>query len=179
MSVEGGKDLERKLKGLADAANAREAVAKAAQSVRDAAVLLAPTRRHGSGGGALKQSIYATVEEAEDGVDGIVYTNSAYAPYVEFGTGPNGEKASHADVSPDIDIAYSQTGWTIPADAMSAEEAEQYGFGVARKGDEVIGYYTKGQAPQPFLYPAMRDSRETVLKGLQADFEVKFRKATE
>ena len=74
--------------------------------------------------------------------------------YVEFGTGPTGQ-AHHNGISPDVDPVYSQSGWMIPADAMSPDDAEQYGFGIAKgKDGEVIGYYTKGQVAQPFMYPA-------------------------
>ena len=41
--------------------------------------------------GALARSVRVKNEVKEDMVSSTVYTNSKYAPYYEFGTGPNGE----------------------------------------------------------------------------------------
>lgn len=114
--------------------------------------------------GELRQSIYTTTELEGDICRGICYTNKKYAAYVEFGTGPNGQE-SHAGISPNVDVAYSQKGWTIPASAMSLRDAENYGFGIAKneKG-EPIGYYTNGQAAHPFMYPALKDNEDKVKK---------------
>lgn len=112
--------------------------------------------------GELRQSICVATESEEDICRGVCYTNKEYAPYVEFGTGPNGQK-SHAGVSPNVSLAYSQTGWTIPASAMSAGDAEAYGFGVAKNPDgEVLGYYTNGQPAKPFMYPALKNNEKEV-----------------
>lgn len=82
---------------------------------------------------------------------------------VEFGTGPNGQ-ADHQGISPNIPVAYRQTGWMMPASTMSEEEARGYGFGIAKdKEGKVIGYYTKGQPARPFLYPAMADNVEEII----------------
>lgn len=108
--------------------------------------------------GELRQSIYTATENEGDICRGVCYTNKEYAPYVEFGTGPNGQK-SHAGVSPNVSLVYSQTGWTIPANAMSVGDAEAYGLGVAKNSDgEVLGYYTKGQPAKPFMYPALKNN---------------------
>lgn len=108
--------------------------------------------------GELRQSIYTATEYEGDICRGVCYTNKEYAPYVEFGTGPNGQK-SHAGVSPDVPWVYGQTGWKIPADAMSLSEAEAYGLGVARgKDGTILGYYTNGQATKPFMYPALKNN---------------------
>lgn len=117
--------------------------------------------------GELRQSITDRVDQYDERVTGTSYTNKDYAPYVEFGTGPNGE-ASHEGISPVIDPAYVQQGWMMPADAMSREEAEDYGLVVVEKGGEVIGYLTNGQAAQPFMYPALKDQEEKISRNLQA-----------
>lgn len=71
-------------------------------------------------------------------------------------------------ISPNADPVYSQSGWTMPADAMSPEDAEQYGFGIAKgKDGEIIGYYTKGQVAQPFLYPAFKSMEKTAAKEIE------------
>lgn len=171
MSVDGMKELERKLDKLSNL-DVRKEVEHAIQTVRSAAVELAPTRRYGSGGGSLKQSIYADVYEDDGSVIGECYTNNDHAIYVEFGTGPVGQE-NHAGISPDQNPVYSQTGWMIPADAMEPDAAEQYGLGIARgKDGEIIGYYTNGQPAQPFMYPALKDNQEIILKDFTTDFAV-------
>ena len=107
-----------------------------------------------------------------------IYTNSEYAPYVEFGTGPTGQ-AHHNGISPDVDPVYSQSGWMISADAMSPDDAEQYGFGIAKgKDGEVIGYYTKGQVAQPFMYPAFAELKDDVTQEIKAALEKDLKKVT-
>lgn len=176
MSVEGMKDLDKKLGKLLDTADIKKMVAKAAKTVRDAAVEGCPERRYGSGGGALRQSIFMSVDETEDGATGTVYTNSKYAPYVEFGTGPVGQE-NHCGTAPDANPVYSQTGWMMPGDAMDEDAAEQYGLGIARgKDGEVIGYYTNGQPAQPFMYPALKDNADSITKEMKTEFLVNIRK---
>lgn len=112
--------------------------------------------------GELRQSIYTATESEGDICRGICYTNKSYAPYVEFGTGPNGQE-SHTGTSPNVSVVYNQNGWVIPPDAMSISEAEAYGLGVARgKDDEILGYYTNGQAAAPFMYPALKNNEKAV-----------------
>lgn len=125
--------------------------------------------------GELRQSITDRVDNFDDKITGTSYTNKEYAPYVEFGTGPNGE-ANHNGISPVLDPAYVQQGWMMPADAMSREEAEDYGLGVVEKGGEVIGYLTNGQAAQPFMYPALKDQEEKVSRNLQAALRKELRR---
>lgn len=171
MSVDGMKDLEQKLDKLSKT-NVRKEVARAIQTVRNAAVFNAPTRRHGSGGGSLKQSIFADIYENDGSVIGECYTNNDHAIFVEFGTGPVGQ-ANHAGISPDQNPVYSQTGWMIPGDAMEPEAAEQYGLGIARgKDDEIIGYYTNGQPAQPFMYPALKDNQKEIMEDFLSEFTV-------
>ena len=142
--------------------------------VQAAAKEEAPVRRFGSGG-ELRQSILTQMETHSDRMVAICYTNKAYAPYVEFGTGPNGE-AHHAGISPEVQPAYKQRGWMIPADAMSVEAAQSYGFGLARDGDKVIGYYTRGQAARPFMYPALKNNEDEIVRRLSADLGKEVRK---
>ena len=107
-----------------------------------------------------------------------IYTNSECAPYVEFGTGPTGQ-AHHNGISPDVDPVYSQSGWMIPADAMSPDDAEQYGFGIAKgKDGEIIGYYTKGQVAQPFMYPAFAGLQDSIEEEIQKALQQELKKVT-
>lgn len=163
------EDFESRFQSLIDAAEdgLQSEIHRIALKIQDQARELCPVRRYGSGGGSLRQSIHTATERTEDGVRSEVYTNSIYAPFVEFGTGPTGQ-AHHEGTSPNADPVYSQSGWTMPADAMSPEDAEQYGFGIAKgKDGEIIGYYTKGQVAQPFLYPAFKSMEKTAAKEIK------------
>ena len=163
------EDFESRFQSLIDAAEdgLQSEIHRIALKVQDQARELCPVRRYGSGGGSLRQSIHTATERTEDGVRSEVYINSIYAPFVEFGTGPTGQ-AHHEGISPNADPVYSQSGWTMPADAMSPEDAEQYGFGIAKgKDGEIIGYYTKGQVAQPFLYPAFKSMEKTAAKEIE------------
>lgn len=112
--------------------------------------------------GELRESIHVDMEYEGVVCRGVCYTNKSYAPYVEFGTGPNGQ-ASHDGVSPDVPVAYNQKGWMIPGNAMSLRDAEKYGLGVVEGKDGApIGYLTKGQAARPFLYPALKNNEKEV-----------------
>lgn len=134
--------------------------------VQGAAKAMAPVNR-ASGGGALRDSIYVDVIHKGDTVTGICYTNLEYAQYVEFGTGPAGQ-ADHDGISPNVNVAYRQTGWVIPATAMSESDAAAYGFpAIKGKDGNVIGYATHGQRAQPFMYPALKNNRKAVIKELQ------------
>lgn len=56
----------------------------------------APVNKKG-GGGALRQSIQAQTKAGLTGIEGKVFTNCEYAPYVEYGTGQRGDpKVAHA-----------------------------------------------------------------------------------
>lgn len=68
---------------------------------------------------------------------GTVFTPLEYAPYVEYGTGLFAEKGGRQDVP-----------WRYQDD----------------KGD---WYSTYGQHPQPFMRPALQESREEILKAIK------------
>lgn len=158
MSVE-MRELEARLNNLAKV-DLMQGVKKATAHVQQEAKALCGGFKISKG--ELRQSIYTATEYEGDICRGVCYTNKEYAPYVEFGTGPVGQK-NHEGISPNVTIAYSQSGWKIPADAMSVEEAEIYGLGIAKNSmGEVIGYYTKGQPAHPFMYPALKNSEREV-----------------
>ena len=147
---------------------------QACQEVAVTAVKQAGVMVQSSDTGALARSVKVKNEVKENKATATVYTNSAYAPYYEFGTGPNGE-ANHQGISPQVSPKYKQTGWMIPADAMTVDKAEMYGFKVAYKDGEVIGYYTKGQMARPFMYPALHDQEDTINKNTEKLFKNKIR----
>ncbi|MBS5369182.1 MAG: HK97 gp10 family phage protein [Coprobacillus cateniformis] len=136
----------------------RESVYQGGLIVQAQARLLITSDSH-----ALERSVKVKNEEKMPIVSSTVYTNLDYAPYYEFGTGPNGQE-NHDGISPAVSPRYSQRGWMIPADAMSVEKAQEYGFKVVTKDGEVIGYYTKGQMARPFMYPALKNQEKAIIK---------------
>lgn len=116
--------------------------------------------------GELRGSIYTDTVSRGDSVEGIVYTNKKYAPFVEFGTGPKGQ-AEHFGISPNVDVAYTQSPWWIhegPGDnEVDRETGEKYGWFYV---DTPQGrfYQCSGQPASPFLYPALKNSREAVIQ---------------
>ena len=90
------EDLSRQMSELSRLpAGLRGSIGRQIALVQASAKEEAPVRRFGSGGGELRQSILTQMEIYSDRMVAICYTNKEYAPYVEFGTGPNGE-AHHA-----------------------------------------------------------------------------------
>lgn len=89
------------------------------------------------GTGELRRSITSKVEADGDSLKGVIYTPLFYAPYVEFGTGLFAEEGGRADVP-----------WHYQDD----------------KGE---WHSTSGQHPQPFLRPALNESREQIIRILK------------
>lgn len=154
----GDKELVKEL-GKIQSMNTRTGIKEAISFVQENAKSNCPTNY-----GELRESIYIDVEYDAEICRGICYTNKSYGPYVEFGTGPNGQ-ASHEGISPNVAVAYNQKGWMIPGNAMTLRDAEKYGFGVVKRKDGMpMGYLTNGQAAQPFMYPALKDNEEKVIQ---------------
>lgn len=111
--------------------------------------------------GELRESIYTDVRDEGDRLIGTCYTNKAYAPYVEFGTGPRGQ-TSHEGVSPDVAVAYSQSPWWIHESQIDRETAEKYHWFYI---DTTEGrfYQCSGQPARPYLYPAMKNNEENIM----------------
>lgn len=87
--------------------------------------------------GELRRSITSRIERDGDNLVGVVFTPLEYAPYVEFGTGLFAEGGGRTDVP-----------WNYQDD----------------KGE---WHTTSGQHPQPFLYPALNENREEILRLLR------------
>lgn len=162
MSMDGSRELEDKLKAMSEF-NLRQAVANAIKTVQLAAVSKCPIDT-----GELRQSIHADITEQEGTVIGTCWTNKAYAPYIEFGTGPRGQE-KHEGISPDIIPAYTHSPWWIHESQIDQRVAEKYHwfFIDTPKGRF---YQCTGQPAHPFMYPALENNKETILKGMKATF---------
>jgi hypothetical protein len=75
------------------AVNMHDAVSKSIKTVQAEAKTRCPVND-----GELRGSIYTAIETSSEKIVGICYTNKKYAQYVEFGTGPKGQK-QHAGIS--------------------------------------------------------------------------------
>lgn len=145
------------------------AVGAATQLVKAEAKLLCPVSD-----GELRRSISSKVGTEGDKVIGAVYTNKAYGPFVEFGTGPKGE-TNHSGISPLVNPSYSQEPWWIHESQIDAETAEKYGwFSIDTKQGRF--YRSSGQAAQPFLYPALKNNEERVTRNIANDVSREIRK---
>lgn len=108
--IEGVDGLIKKLNKLGG--NSAAVVSKSIQQstnlvLRDAKKN-APVNKK-SGGGTLRQSIQAATYVSSEGVQGKVFTNCEYAPYVEYGTGQRGSASPSPPKSPES-IKYN-TDW--------------------------------------------------------------------
>lgn len=139
-------------------------IRRAALLVQEAAKLNAGGYRHSTG--ELRGSIGTVIEEDGSVIRGIISASAPHAVYVEFGTGPRGF-ASHSGISPDVAVSYTMEPWWIHEgegeNEIGREEAEAYGFFYI---DTPSGrfYLCSGQPAKPFLYPALKDNEEAVLR---------------
>lgn len=140
------KNTERLLKRLNSikSPNIPKIVKEATLLVHGQAVELASVKN-----GLLRESIHMEVKEYENIVVGKIFTNNLYAPYVEFGTGIKGNGQYPYKVK-GLQLTYRDTPWRYTPD-----------------GGETF-YYTKGQAPQPFMYPALNMHEKHIKKLLKA-----------
>lgn len=112
--------------------------------------------------GELRSKILTEVTEEEDTVRGTCWPAVKHGTFVELGTGPKGQ-ASHEGISPDIAVAYTQSPWWIHESQIDREVAEHYHFFHI---DTPQGrfYQCTGQAAQPYLYPALKDNEEEIVR---------------
>lgn len=143
--------------GLPDAA---EAVMKSVGlSFVRAARMLAPVDS-----GELQNSIHSRVDRDGDIITGYGYTNSDHAAFVEFGTGPVGAAAG-GNGSP-VTVQYNLGPWLIRrGNFKKGVVVEQYANYWVYRGSDGKFHATRGQAPQPFMYPAFK-AVEKQLPGL-------------
>lgn len=149
--ISGDKELLRKVSQL-EQIQLDRIMKKQAEVVRAAAVFLVPVET-----GELRGSIHTDVEHKNGGTQGVVYTNKEYGPYVEFGTGPVGQE-HHSGISPDVNVAYRQTGWVYHKDGKF--------------------FKTEGQPAQPFMYPALKNNEQNLIRGFREDVDKEIQKVT-
>ena len=112
---------------------------------------------------------YADVEGDANRAVGTCWTNRAYAPYVEFGTGPKGQ-ADHAGISPEVTPVYTQVPWWIHESQVDRRTAEKYRWFYINTPQGRF-YQCTGQPAHPFLYPALHDNEDKILKNMKASFQ--------
>lgn len=139
----------------------KRGIQNAVSVVQGAAKALCPVHD-----GELRGNIFADVEEQGSLIRGICYTNKSYAAYVEFGTGPKGQ-AHHEGISPDAAVAYTQSPWWIHEGSgpneIDRRTAERYHF-LCVETDQGRFYRCTGQAAQPFMYPALKNNEDAIVK---------------
>ena len=123
--LEGLEEVLGALDNLADTSNLNAALGKACALVERSAKQKAPKDK-----GDLRRSITSKVE----GTEGVVYTPSEYAPYVEYGTGLFAEGGGRQDVP-----------WNY-------------------QDDEGNWHSTSGMKPQPYMRPALNENKEEILR---------------
>ena len=115
----------------------QEKMAKAVAMVHGQAKLLAPVNT-----GNLASSIHQEVRENNDTLEGRVFTNVQYAPYVEFGTGSTGNGTYPYDVK-GLTLTYRNSSWVYTPDGETF-------------------FRTSGQVAQPFMYPALKQNEKYI-----------------
>ena len=153
----GLKELHVQLDRIVEKAGKAEYVREAGDFVRGAAVMNAPGNT-----GYLRQNIFHDFEEGHFTATSEVFTNVSYAPYVELGTGPKGV-ADHEGISPEITPAYTMEPWWIHESDVDPWIAEQYHW-PSIDTPEGKFYKCDGQPARPFMYPALKDNREKVIR---------------
>lgn len=93
--------------------------------------------------GNLAGSIRMEVKKNGGNMEGRVFTNVQYAPYVEFGTGSKGSGTYPYDIK-GLSLSYRDTPWVFTPD-----------------GGETF-YRTKGQVAQPYMYPALKQNEKYI-----------------
>lgn len=171
MSKDGFTEFSAQLGKICSNMGRAEGVKKATQLVRGAAVLNAPGRT-----GYLRDNIFADVEAAGDTAIGTVYTNVSYSPYVELGTGPKGA-ADHDGISPEITPAYTMEPWWIHESQIDVGAAEQYHWPYIETPEGKF-YKCTGQPARPFMYPALKDNEDEVIKILDDDIDSILKRVT-
>lgn len=104
--------------------------------------------------GELRRSIKPEVKADATGVTGYLNANSEHAAYLEFGTGPIG--AFSDGNGSDVMVTYSLGPWKHVSRKGKVFYTDYWVYydKVRKKF-----YATRGQMPQPFMYPASQVSK--------------------
>lgn len=108
--------------------------------------------------GDLKQSIICTTVHANNKISSVISTNSDHATYVEFGTGKKGENTPVEDKYPG-NLTYKQDKWLVNIPDVGVR-------------------WIEGQPAQPYLYPALKNNRDEVIKNIKEDLQDAIREIT-
>lgn len=126
--LEGLDSLLKKLDDLASGESIESAMVDACGIVEAAAKKNAPKNN-----GELRRSIESRIDRDNGKIEGIVYSNLEYAPYVEFGTGLFAEGGN----------GRKNTPWHY-------------------KDEKGEWHSTNGMKPSPFLRPALTQNRKQI-----------------
>ncbi len=125
-SILGLDSLLRKLDalGVNTAAELAKSMDKNIKLVQGEAKMLAPVDL-----GDLRNSIFTKTVKKAKRIQGIVYTNSDHAAYMEFGTGQRGSASLSPPKDPDSKISYREDWAGVPAQpymypALKNQEAQ-------------------------------------------------------
>lgn len=129
----------------------RSAMNEATKLVHGQAKTLAPADT-----GQLRGSIHMQVKDTGKELQGRVYTNVEYAPYVEFGTGVTGNGTYPYEIE-GLNLEYRNKGW-----AYYDEDKDEW-------------IYTKGQVAQPYMYPALKENEKTIKRILKDGVKTKLK----
>lgn len=134
------KNVDRLLSRLSNISkmDLKQSMVQATKVVHAQAKSLAPVDT-----GNLAGSIHQEVKENAKTVEGRVFTNLQYAPYVEFGTGSKGNGTYPYDIK-GLKLSYRDNSWVYSPD-----------------GGETF-YRTEGQIAQPFMYPALKENEKYI-----------------
>lgn len=102
----------------------------------------------------LIQSIQCNTVQTNSKVSSVISTNSDHAPYVEFGTGKKGENTNTYP-----GISFKQDKWKVNIPDVGVR-------------------WIEGQPAQPYLYPALKNNEETVVKNIKKDVKKAIREVT-
>lgn len=160
--ISGFGSCAKKLRRLAQTELGMESyIAKATDRIKELAYEYAPVNT-----GAMREQITAE-HSSDNGVHKGVVTAGGGLIYVEYGTGPRAMMASQNGLPKNPqDIPHTSKGkWYIPKSALSAQQiadmTDKYHFPtVIIDGIEFL--VCRGQAPQPFMYPAAVYSEELI-----------------
>lgn len=97
--------------------------------------------------GDLSQSIKRQTKRYKGKIASKIYTNSEYAAYVEFGTGKVGERTN---TNTKVNVSYKQDKWRVNIPDVGVR-------------------WIEGQPAQPYLYPALKNNEEKILKNIKED----------
>ena len=161
LEIQGIDGVLERVEGLADAAKAKQAIAKACMLVERAAKINAQALSEGDG------TLAGSIASKIDDYSGVIYTPLFYAPYVEYGTGLEAnhpEKAGRQDV-PWVYVKHGGEPREGAQKSYTLEEAKQAVAALRAKG--LDAHYTYGQKPQPFMRPALDDNRKQIVEILR------------